>query len=565
LSDYLGPLVIGTSGTYTLQKFNVTESDSGLTAAISVLVNSTTSDLLATAVDALAAQARQGNTYVHSQPGVTSPVVYTITKCEAFTLSSLPGDPETAWQVFRQLVDLTLTLESRPAGALTTLYNAQAVNAPDALTLSALLGTHPPKLDVTIDDASGNDMHSVWAALAPTALTDAKWLVLASALTWTTCSNGTGATMWGNTSRYTTSASWQTAPLDTSLYPAGKYRLLVRASQEAGTGYVMDSQNQVALPITRTTQHLQVIGDVDLPVQNTAYGVASNLTLYVRSDGTNDCIVNAFVLLPLDLGYFFWHPDVATTEIDQLDVGPNGTFMDGVTDLTYLKGGTLEPKVLAAQAGTLVATASPSGSTWPTDWGRTDSTYVTADTSRIKCVGASKYAWYAVTNSSTPLVVPGEWYELSFTRRVSFYVAGNVTAQIVWQDIDGNTIRLDTLSSVAADDASPTAVTVYGMAPAHAARAQVKLGTDGTGNVTVYWSAVSFRRCPLRLIVVSEDAAGALSSYVHPVTLTVVYTTKYETARGIEVSDDPELASLGLINATKLAPSTDSGWEDYDA
>jgi len=355
--------------------------------------------------------------------------------------------------------------------------------------------------------------------------------VLASALTWTTMSSGTGATWWGNSNRYTTSASWQTAPLDTSAYPAGKYRLLARVRQEAGTGYVMDSQNQEAVAVTRTTPHIVVVGDVDLPVQNTAPGTAANLTMYARSDGTNDLMVNAFVLLPLDLGYFSWHPDVATDEIDQIDVGPSGVFMDSAADATYLQGGILTPKTLAAQTGTLIATASPTGDTFPADWGKT-ATGVTADTSRFECAGASKYAWFALTNAATPRVIPGEWYQLDFTRDVDSYAAGAATAQIVWQDVDGNAVQTDTLSTVGADDAAPVAVTVYGKAPAHAVRAQVKLGTDASGDLTVYWSAVSLCRCPLRLIVVAEDAAGVIDgSYVHPVHVTLKYTPKYEVAR----------------------------------
>jgi hypothetical protein len=344
-------------------------------------------------------------------------------------------------------------------------------------------------------------------------------------------SNGTGATMWGNTSRYTTSASWQTAPLDTSLYPAGKYRLLVRASQEAGTGYVMDSQNQVALPITRTTQHLQVVGDVDLPVQDTAYGVPSNLTLSVRSDGTNDCIVNAFVLLPLDLGYCSWHPDVVTTEIDQLDVGPNGIFMDGLTDVTHMQGGPLEPKVLAAHTGTLVATASPTGSDFPADWDKTDA-QCSADSGYFKCVAVagSSWMWYAKTVAATPLVVPGEWYELTCNQNVTAYTDGDVEIRVRWLDIDGNTVREDVLNTA---DGAPavTVPLVYCKAPAHAVRARVMLGAGAGATFTAYWDSVVFRRCPLRLIIVAEDAAGALSSYVHPVYLTLAYTPKYEAAR----------------------------------
>ncbi len=88
-------------------------------------------------------------------------------------------------------------------------------------------------------------MHSVIVALAGAEMTSDQaialgtrphWLVLASSLTWTTMSSGTGATYWGNSNRYTTSASWQSAPLDTSAYRLGAYKLFARVAQSAGTG-----------------------------------------------------------------------------------------------------------------------------------------------------------------------------------------------------------------------------------------------------------------------------------------------------------------------------------------
>jgi hypothetical protein len=528
MTDYLGPLTLAASGTYTLLGWSASKSEGGVTAAVEVRVTAASADALTVAVEALAAQLQIGNSYVHTVPGVTYPVVYRIASA-----SPLSYDEYGGVLAFWMDCSFGLILAAQPAGALTTLYSAQHVDTPASVALSALLGTHPTSLDVTIDDDNGTDMHSVWCALAPTALSDAKWYVLASALTWTTMSSGTGATYWGNSNRYTTSATYQTAPLDTSQYPAGKYRLLARVRQEAGTGYVKDSQNDTAVAITRTTPHLLVVGDLDLPVADTASGVAANLTISVKSDGTNDCMLNALVLLPLDYGYFSWHHATDTTEIDQLDVGPTGIFMDGSCDLTHFSGGILTPRVLAAHVGTLVATASPTGSDWPSNWTRTNGTDVTADTSRFKVVCAaasSKYAIYAATNATTPLIVPGAWYELSFTRDVDSYSAGAATASIVWQDVDGNAVRTDLLSTTAANDAAPLAVTVYAKAPAHAARAQLKLGGT-SATLTVFFSAVVLRRCPLRLILVAEDAAGALTSYLHPVHLTLKYSARYEVSR----------------------------------
>ncbi|MDP1804147.1 MAG: hypothetical protein Q8K72_03185, partial [Acidimicrobiales bacterium] len=143
----------------------------------------------------------------------------------------------------------------------------------------------------------------------------------------------------------------------------------------------------------------------------------------------------------------------------------------------------------------------------------------------------SKYLWFAATNVATPLVVPGAWYEVDLTRQVTARAAGAATVDLIWQDVDGNTVRTDALSTTSATDATPVALTYYAKAPAHAARAQVRAGAGTGANLTAYFSAVILKRCPMRLIVVAEDAAGALTSYLHPVHLTCKYTPRYEVAR----------------------------------
>ncbi|MFA5388028.1 MAG: hypothetical protein WC322_06635, partial [Candidatus Paceibacterota bacterium] len=295
----------------------------------------------------------------------------------------------------------------------------------------------------------------------------------------------------------------------------------------------MDSQNVTPAAITRNVPHVVHVSDLDLPVADTAPGTAANLTISVRSDGTNDCLVNELFLVPLDYGYFQWHPDVVTTEIDQLDVGPSGIFMDGVTDTTDFLGSVLTPEVLAAHSGTLISTASPTGNTWPTNWGRTDDADVTADTARFEITTAvgEKYAWFAATTAATPVIVPGQWYQIDATRDVDSWTAGSAIAYMDWLDIDGNLVRTDTLGSTAADDAAPVALTYYALAPEHAARGKVRLGAGVGANLTVFWSAVSFRRCPLRLIVVADEASGTLTSNLFPVHLTVSYVPRYEVAR----------------------------------
>lgn len=544
MTDYLGPLAFGTiadGGTYALKDWSVAAG----VASVTVTVRASSEDALAAALEALAAQLQVGNTYAHFQPGVTSPVVYSV-----LGASDLAQSGEGTWHAHEQRVSFTLDLAGAPAGALTTLYNAQAVSTPSSVALSALLGTNPTLLDVTVDDASALGLHSVWCALAPTALKNAELVapaafvgahavVYASNLTWTTLTPGTGATWWGNVMATTTSSAYQTANLDTSKYPAGKYRLLARVQQSGMTGgvpgYVMDSQNAVAVPVTRSSPHLVVVGDLDLPSADTALGTAANLTLSVKSNGTDTLTVNAFVLLPLGDGYFSWHHSTDSTEMDQLDVGPSGTFVDGVCDATHVRGGILAPGVLAAHTGTLVATASPTGSAWPADWGRTDDSTVTADTARFKFVVAGTagehMAWWPLTTALCPLVTPGTWLELLVMRNVSAFTSGVADVRLYWYDVDGNTVFIQTMNSAGASDASPVALTLYAKVPVHAVRVRVMFGAGAGATLTAYYSAVTLRRCPLKLIVIAEEAWGVLVNYVTPVNLTVKYAPRYEIAR----------------------------------
>lgn len=534
MTDYLGPLTLGTtSGTYRLLNWTPTVSDEGAySAEIQVIVSAASSDALATAIEAFVAALDQGNSYFHYMPGVTSPTAYVIASTSGFRLE------EITWQVYWQKLTVTLHFADASAGELQTPYSAHGVLLPQSELLNTLVGTNPPQLDVILDDTSTYDFHSIWVALSPTALADrgtgttgnpASWLVYSSDLTWTTLSSGTGATEWGNQFGYTTSASWQTAQLNTARYPAGKYRLLARVSQSAGTGYVMDSQNQVAAPVTRTSWHIIVVGDLDLPVQDTAWGTASNLTFSVRSDGTNTFGINAFVLLPLSWGYFSWHPELAGQEIDQLDVGPTGFFMDGVTDTTYFQGGVLEPKTLAAHTGTLIATPNPTGNNWPSDWSTGGTGTVTADTSRFKIVTSAQTGW--AVPSTYSVAVPGEWYQVEWTRQITAWTSGEPGIYVWFTTVDGSMLVECIVDQRQATDASPVAGVGYVKAPPGAARVAVFVGRYASGTWTGYWSGIAIRRCPLRLILVAEDSTGTLSSYTHAANLTVKYVPRYEYAR----------------------------------
>lgn len=529
MTDYLGPLSFGTTasgGTYVLKKFSRELS----TINAEVLVTAQNASSLGTAIEKLVANLTAGNTWTHLQPGLSNPVSYRVLELLSFAQM---GDE--TWHANQQRVQFSFRVDTLPFGAVVTMHAAQPVNAPASLSLESLLGSAPTTLDVTVDDSLGSDMHSVWLALAPKALTDSMTVVLANAITFNPAlTGGTGATCWGNTKGTMVGATYTTAPLDTRKYPAGKYRLLVRAAMTSGVGYVMDSQNLTAVPITGSDLHLTVVGDLDLPVGDTASGVASNLLISVKSDGVNTLTVNGFVLIPLSWGFAAWHPTSAALEIDQLDVGPSGVFMDGVCDFSHFMGGVLVPKVTASQSATLIATEEPSGTTWPTDWSRSASG-VTAASSKFHIVAAAadKYATYTGATQREILVVPDEWYEVSWTRRVTAWTSGTAVVQVVWTDVDGNQVGIDTVDSkTSATDGGDVNGLAYVKAPRMAVMARVTLATTGTATLTVDYNNVIFKHSPLRLIVVVEEATGALNgSYVHPVAVTVKYTPRYEIGR----------------------------------
>lgn len=537
-TDYIGSIAL--TGSYALVDFSAVGDK--LTATVRVYGASASSRTALLA--ALTAQMQgAGCAWVHYAGGVASPVVYRLSDVSASVL-------EDALFVTRHRaeVKITATVDPFPVGTLSSRYVAEALNTPGALSLATVAGTRPPQLDLTIDDAAGTDMHSVWACLALREMTSdqalpftgasarSHWLVLAASLTWATMSSGTGATWWGNSNRSTTSALWQSAALNTACYKPGKYKLLARVQQSAGTGYIMDSSGMTAVPVTRATPHLVELGDIDLPVSDSAPGISSNLTLYARSDGVNTLTVNGYLVLPLEHGLVAYHPDVATTEIDQLDIGPSGIFCDSRTDFTDIVGGILQPKILAAHTPTLVAVEEPSGNVWPASWGRTNGTDVTALNSKFHIVapGAQRLAWTGVAVVDRATVIPGEVYEITATRQVTAYTAGSAALWVEWHTLDGAIIAygVNAGGSAVAVDASPVDLTLYtNRAPAQVGRLRVFVGSANASTLTVDWWNIAVRRCPLQLLVAVEDAAGALTAFTHPVLVTLKYTPVYDGER----------------------------------
>ena len=144
----------------------------------------------------------------------------------------------------------------------------------------------------------------------------------------------------------------------------------------------------------------------------------------------------------------------------------------------------------------------------------------------------AKYLWWPDTVAAMPLAVPGAWYDLTFTHQLTNWVAGTAVMVVEWYDVDGNLVRLDYPWNTAAVDAAAHAGSVFAKAPVHASRVRIRFGASAGSSLTVYFSAITFRRCPQRLIVVADNADGTLADYSHPVHVTVKSVPRWEIARG---------------------------------
>ena len=544
-ADRLGNLTLGKesdAGTYTLKSWKLGAG----TATIGVKVTAATANLLASLTEELfAVCASAPTTYLHYEPGITYPVIYRVSAATAVQ------DDASTYPSLSQWLTITLTLDGGGRGAFHVLQNAAALNTPGSVDIIDLLGSIHPEQDTLIDDASGNDMHSVWVWITRRCLTNdqtialadrAHWLIHAGGtmLTWSTVNNGTGAKFWGNQSHYTTAAATETATAPTQRYPFGSYKILALAQQASGIGYVgvLSGGATYEAEVIGANPHLVEICDIDLPVADTSGPtVAANITFTCRSNGSARLDVIGFVLIgPLDDNSFArYHPALPSVECDNLQFGPSGLAVDGIWDSTHFVGETLMPEPDSWHR-LLASPTYPDGNTWPTQYGRTHTSDVTADTSRFKVVSSAstRHFWYAEHAAGyydCPMIEGGEEYEIVITREVTVHTAGTIDVFADWIGNNGEAIRTDPLSSLSGTGAvASTDLKLYARAPRTAARLIVRAGhTSGTG--TSYWTALWIRRCPQIMAVVAETSDGTLSSYLFPVTVTTSVTEEYEVGR----------------------------------
>lgn len=441
-----------------------------------------------------------------------------------------PSEDPDARHALQQRVVLELAAEPFGTGALQVVHDAVTVATPAALSLKALRGDLPSELRVRCEDASSNGIHSLWGHLAPRSLEQDMWLLRADqAFTWSGGDLATVANSYSTQVRRNSSTTAATGTKDTAVYPPGKYRVLARVRVAAGYGYVKTNlagaDEQVT--VTRTSWHLVELGTVWLPPKATHVGTSADLVVSLTGDGSNYCYLDYLLLLPTWLGGFRYHPTSASEECESVDVGPAGVFIDGVGDWSHVRGDVLRPRITESLIPELVTTHSPDGSTWPSDWTRNDESDVTASGGKFQIVSD-----VGVRNARVgPFVVtPWVWYEVELSKQVTAFSTADAMVVFRWYDVAGELLNTDTLAAWSATDAAPvTGLAFHAQAPDTATYLRAYIETEGGAGTTVQFWDVYVHRCPLQIILVSEDADG--SAGTQDLAVTVSATPAYEAVR----------------------------------
>jgi len=551
VSDYIGNIALAATGTYRLEAWGLsTSSAKDITALVPLggdhvavsdpsfvgesamfvtvlVVGSSVSDLTSK-MNVLRAEANQPrNTYLHAPGGSGSLVAFTVLECDRQEVD----EAQSYGLAYHQTITLSLRVAPFAQGALQTIHSAVTVNAPDSLSLATLYGDLPVPLRVYADDASTYDIHSFYMALAPRALTDAKWIIDESQWSWSGDSTTTGINEYSAAVQREDSTTADAGTLDVSGYPAGLYRLVARVCVAAGYGYIRTNLAgaDTDVTITNTTLALVELGDVWLPPSATKSGTASNLIVYLAGDNAHYAYFDYLLALPLWLGFLSVHPSTTTQEFDEIDAGPSGLFIDGVTDWTDVVGDILRPRTTAMLCPELITTHTPTGDTWPTDWTRSDDTDVTATSDLFQVV--SDAAAVRSAHCGSKVVTAKEWYEVTLSKQVTAYASAAATVVLRWYDVSEALLSAATLATYAATDVAPVAVAYYAQAPVDAAYGRLYVETAAANSTTIQFSAAYLHRCPLNLLIAAEDAAASDADGQHDLAVTVQATPRYEGAR----------------------------------
>jgi hypothetical protein len=503
------------------------------TLTMTIKVVGTSTDDLTTKLRTLRVEALKPlNVYVHYPVGSSTPIAFTVLECLRQPVTESVSYGLVYWE--RQKLQLLVAPYSE--GALQILHDATAINAPAALPLAALLGDLPTPVRVATSVNASNNIRSMYMSLAPTVLSQDMWLLDEGNARWTWTGQGSTAALansYGGSTRRNSSTGWAIGTIDSKYYPGpGKYLAIARVMMVAGQGYIKESYNNVEIPVSRTSMHYVELGEIWLPAGNVRRGSSTTApwSISFRSDGSNLMHLDYVLLLPISYGFWGYHP-AANIEVDHVEVGPEGVYVGDVTDWTYMVGDVLRPRLTAMLCPQLNTTGSPSGTTWPTDWYRSNATDITATASRFQIVSsaaAAREAWPPVTSEFK--VSPESLYELGLAKRVTSRTASSISVLLRWFDVAGNLIGTDTLATYSVADGGDVTGLVFGRrAPKRARGVRPVFSAQQLAGITTQFWNVVFRQAPLQLLIAAENAAGGEAT--RALTITVDAVPRFEGAR----------------------------------
>lgn len=333
-----------------------------VTLSLPLLFLETTQALLQAEVEALDAYLRLGEcTLEVTFTDATDATIWTVYHAQPLQPAFTRGADMTHW------VKATLSLLVSPfvTTAEDVLYSAEAVTAPDSLTLNGMTGNYRAPLSIVATKTS-SDTHSLY--LAVDASNYDNYLSDGKDLTWSGGETDTAdSDARTGTAAYILSTTARTAPIDTAAYPEGPYLLLARVKALSSvTGYITTDYTDTVISFTRATWHIVELGTCYLPTRQVRGSATANLTVSVygslATTGKNVCL-DWIYALPTGDGMFSWHP--ATDTIDattiERDAATARTYVDDIVDEQHATGNTL-----MALGGALLIVAEEAAGTDPT-------------------------------------------------------------------------------------------------------------------------------------------------------------------------------------------------------
>jgi hypothetical protein len=236
-----------------------------------------------------------------------------------------------------------ITVEPYALGATATITSAD-LETPGSVDLSAMTGTYPAPLTVSVDPGATTaaEMHSVYLALCP----DAAWtgyLVEATAVTgWE--DEVADAGLGVNVVRFASGAGDDAGTVDVSAFPASAYLVLARVKVDAGGTLTASTEFTDDVTCVETHWEWLPLGEVALPTKRVRGSATCSLTL-TGSAATAAGYCHRLCFLPLRWGFVSYHHlTSASDSISALRAEWEDVYVEDVVDFEHILGGGLKCK-----------------------------------------------------------------------------------------------------------------------------------------------------------------------------------------------------------------------------